>query len=79
MLIIGERINTARKKIALAVETKDVEAIQKEAINQVKAGVDVLDVNVGTPLKETENMRWAVKIIQDVVNIPLCIDSPNPD
>ena len=79
MLIIGERINTAGKKIALAVEEKDVEAIQKEAINQVKAGVDVLDVNVGSPLKEAENMRWAVKVIQEVVNIPLCIDSPNPE
>ena len=79
MLIIGERINTVRKKIALAVEKKDVEAIQKEAINQVKAGVNVLDVNVGSPLKETENMRWAVKVIQEVVNIPLCIDSPSPE
>ena len=79
MLIIGERINTCRKKIALAVEEKDAETIQKEAINQVKAGVSVLDVNVGSPLKETENMNWAVKVIQQVVDIPLCIDSPNPE
>ena len=63
----------------MAVEKKDVETIQKEAINQVKAGVDVLDVNVGSPLKEAENMRWAVKVIQEVVNVPLCIDSPNPE
>ena len=79
MLIIGEKINTVRKNIALAVEKKDVETIQKEAINQVKAGVNVLDVNVGSPLKEAENMRWAVKVIQEVVNIPLCIDSPSPE
>jgi 5-methyltetrahydrofolate--homocysteine methyltransferase len=79
MLIIGERINTVRKNIAVAVKKKDVEAIQKEAINQIKAGVDVLDVNVGSPLNEAENMRWAVKVIQEVVNIPLCIDSPNPE
>jgi len=79
VLIIGERINTVKKNIALAVEKRDVEAIQKEAINQVKSGVDVLDINVGSPLKEVENMRWAVKVIQEVVNIPLCIDSPNPE
>jgi len=79
MLIIGEKINTVREGIAWAVEKKDVETIQKEAINQVKAGVDVLDVNVGTPLKEAENMRWVVKVIQEVVNNPLCIDSPSPE
>ncbi len=79
MLIIGERINTVRKSIAWAVEKKDVETIQKEAVNQVKAGADVLDVNVGTPLKEAENMSWAVKVIQEVLNIPLCIDSPDPE
>ncbi len=42
MLIIGERINTVRKIIALALEKKDVKTIQKETINQVKAGVDVI-------------------------------------
>lgn len=79
MLIIGERINTVKKKIALAVERRDAETIQEEAINQVKAGIDVLDVNVGSSLNEAENMRWAVEIIQEVVNIPLCIDSANPE
>lgn len=79
MLIIGERINTAKKKIALAVEKRDAETIQEEAINQVKAGIDVLDVNVGSSLNEAENMRWAIETIQDVVNIPLCIDSANPE
>ena len=42
MLIIGERINTVRKTIALALKNKDVKTIQKEAIDQVNAGVDVI-------------------------------------
>jgi len=79
MLIIGERINTVRKTIALALEKKDVKTIQREAINQVKAGVDVLDVNVGTPTEEAKNMSWAVEVIQEVVDIPLCLDSPSPE
>ncbi len=54
MLIIGERINTVKKKIALAVERRGAETIQEEAINQVKTGIDVLDVNVGSSLKESK-------------------------
>ena len=79
MLLIGEKINTIRKCITRAVENRDAEFIQKEAINQVEAGIDVLDVNVGSPFHEAENMRWAVRAIEEVVNIPLCLDSSSPD
>jgi len=79
MLLIGEKINTIRKCIARAVENRDAEFIQKEAINQVAAGIDVLDVNVGSPFHEAENMRWAVRAIEEVVNIPLCLDSSSPE
>jgi cobalamin-dependent methionine synthase I len=79
MIVIGEKINTIRKNIALAIENRDVEHLQKEAIKQVEAGIDVLDINVGSPFNEEENMKWAVRAIEEVVNIPLCIDSSNPD
>lgn len=79
MEIFGERINTVRPVIAKAVASFDKSTIQKEAVEQVRAGVDFLDVNVGTEIEqEPFVMSWAVKSIQEVVDVPLCIDSPHP-
>lgn len=79
MLIIGERINTVRHGVLRAYEEKDSEYIRTEAIRQAEAGADVIDINAGTAIdSEPDNMAWAVGIIQDAVDIPLCIDSPNP-
>ena len=79
MLIIGERINSSRKAINEAVNKKDVEFIQKEAINQVNAGADMLDVNCGTNVNsELSDMEWLIKKVQEVVDVPLVIDSPDP-
>lgn len=79
MLIVGELINTSRKAINEAVDKKDVEYIQRIAQEQVDAGANYLDVNCGTKVyNEVETMEWLVKLIQEVVEIPLCIDSPNP-
>ncbi|MFH1016534.1 MAG: pterin-binding protein, partial [Chloroflexota bacterium] len=48
-VIIGERINpTGKPKLAAALQAGDLEIVRQEAINQVKAGADILDVNVGT-------------------------------
>jgi len=80
MLIIGELINTSRKAIKEAVEKRDAEYIQKIALDQVKGGANYIDVNCGTMLdNEVECMAWLVNTIQEVVQTPLCIDSPNPE
>ncbi len=80
MLIIGERINTSREKIRKAVEEKDTAFIQNEARLQLDAGANMLDVNCGTSLaNEAEDLSWLVKTVQEAVDLPLCIDSPNPD
>ena len=79
MIIIGEKINTIRNVIARAVEKRDSEVIQHEAIRQVEAGIDVLDINVGSPSNEIESMQWAVRAVEEVTDIPLCIDSSNTD
>ncbi|OGS18883.1 MAG: hypothetical protein A3J83_03940 [Elusimicrobia bacterium RIFOXYA2_FULL_40_6] len=80
VIIIGERINASRKTIFEAIEKKDVKFIQQEAINQVNAGAHYLDVNCGTNIKdEPRNMEWLVHIIQEVVDVPLVIDSPSPE
>ena len=79
MLIVGELINTSRKLIRMAVENRDRVYIQEIAEKQIRAGADYLDVNCGTLLNgETDAMKWLVEIIQETVQLPLCIDSPNP-
>ncbi len=79
MLIIGERINTVRKRVLQGYQEKNSGYIREEAIRQAEAGADVIDVNAGTGIDvEPGNMAWAVEIVQDAVDVPLCIDSPNP-
>ena len=79
-VLIGERINpTGKKKLAAALQSGDMAAIQTEAIAQVQDGADILDVNVGVPgLDETILLPKAVLAIMDVVDVPLCLDSHNP-
>lgn len=79
MLIVGELINTSRKAINEATENRNGEYIQKIAKEQVEAGANYVDVNCGTMVfDEVETMEWLVNTIQEVVQVPLCIDSPNP-
>ncbi len=79
MIIVGERINTSRKRIEPAVKERNVEFIQEEAKMQVESGADYVDVNAGTLVSdEPEALTWLVETVQDVVDNPLCIDSPNP-
>jgi 5-methyltetrahydrofolate--homocysteine methyltransferase len=80
MLIIGERINTSRKAISIAVQERDTAFIQEVARKQVECGADYVDVNAGTLLSnEPDALEWLVQITQEVVGVPLCLDSPNPD
>lgn len=78
MLIIGEKINSSRKDIKNMVESKNKEFIQEIAQKQVEGGAKMLDLNIGTIRKnEPEDMKWLVKTVQEAVDTPLCIDSPN--
>jgi len=79
MIIIGEKINTSLKAIRPAVESMDAAAVQDLALKQVAAGANYVDVNCGTfPFKEPELLEWVVKTVQEVTDVPLCIDTPNP-
>ena len=79
MLIVGENINTSRKRIAEAVEKQDTEFIVQAAKSQADAGADFIDVNAGTFVdREPEYLCWLVKTVQDAVDLPLCLDSPSP-
>lgn len=78
--IIGERINpTGKKLFKEALKNNDIDYILNQAISQVQAGADILDVNVGLPgIDEKEMMIRTVKALQSVVDVPLQIDSTIP-
>lgn len=79
--IIGERINpTGKKLFKEALKNNDMGYILNQAIEQVKAGADVLDVNVGLPeIDEKAMMIKTIKEIQSVTDVPLQIDSTIPE
>ncbi len=79
MLIIGERINSSRKPIAEAITSRNAAFIQNEAKAQAAAGADYLDVNAGTFVgEEAKHLQWVIETVQEAVDLPLCIDSPDP-
>ena len=79
MLVIGERINGMFKDVAKAIADKDKTIIQNLAKEQVAAGAGVLDVNVGPAVADAVGaMGWLVETIQEVVDVPLALDSPKP-
>ncbi len=81
MLIVGERINSSRKRIAPAVESRNEQFILDEAGMQLAAGASYVDVNAGTfgPEREPELLCWLVRTIQQRhPDCRLSLDSPNP-
>ena len=80
-VIVGERINpTGKKKFKEALRNNDIDYILNEAFVQRDSGADILDVNVGLPeINECEMMEKAVKAISSAVNLPLQIDSSDPE
>ena len=80
MIIIGELINSTRKKIKQAIDEQDVKYIQELAKKQEEAGADYIDVNAGAYVHdEVKYLLWLVKTVQEVVNKPLALDSPSPE
>jgi len=80
VVIIGESINpTRRKKLVETLKAHDFELAIKLAKSQIEDGADVLDVNVGFPgVDDAALLPETVKAIQEAVDVPLCLDSPNP-
>jgi len=76
-VLIGERINpTGKKRLAEALRAGDLSVVREEALAQVAAGADVLDVNVGaTGVDEIEMLPRAVEMVAQTVEVPICIDS----
>ena len=76
-VIIGERINpTGRKKFQELLRAGDLSTIAIDVESQIKGGADMLDVNMGVPLTdEPALLSKAIKMIQGITDIPICIDS----
>ena len=76
-VIIGERINpTGRKILAAEMAEGDFSRVESDALAQVAAGAHMLDVNAGIPLAdEPAILAEAIKLVQSVTEVPLCIDS----
>ena len=76
-VVIGERINpTGRKKLAAEMKAGDFTRVVADAEAQVRAGAHMLDVNAGIPLAdEPKILAQAIRLVQGVVDVPLCIDS----
>lgn len=80
-VLIGERINpTGKKKLKEALRENDMSYILGEGLMQVEKGAHILDVNVGLPeIDEKEMMKAVVFSLQSVTDLPLQLDSSNPD
>jgi 5-methyltetrahydrofolate corrinoid/iron sulfur protein methyltransferase len=80
MLRIGENLNVMVKKIGTAMKDKDPKPIQELAIAETEAGVDYIDINLGPARKGGgELMEWIVKMVQEVVDTPLYLDTINAE
>ena len=79
MFIISERINGQFISVGKAIDNRDSKFIQELALKQVDSGAQALDVNVG-PGRDNgpEDMTWLVSTVQEVTEVPLCIDAFGP-
>lgn len=79
MIIVGELINASRKVICQAIKDKDEKYIKQIAREQVEAGANYIDVNAGVFVgQEPDYLKWLVQTVQEDLDIPCCIDSPDP-
>jgi 5-methyltetrahydrofolate--homocysteine methyltransferase len=78
--LIGERINpSGKKKLAEALKSGNLRMCVDEALAQVKAGADILDVNVvASGVDEVAVLPEVVRMIMEAVDAPLCIDINDP-
>ncbi len=78
MLIIGERIHIIAPRVKTAVENRDAKAIQEMALQQVKSGAQVVDLNIGPARRNgAELMPWIVQAVQEVTDAELSLDTTN--
>lgn len=79
LTIIGERINPGFPKSRELLENKDIDALAGLAVSQVQKGAGFLTINIGdNPLDHVDFLRDLIQSVQNVVDVPLSFDSPDP-
>jgi 5-methyltetrahydrofolate corrinoid/iron sulfur protein methyltransferase len=78
MLLIGENIHIIAQTVSDAVNQQDKKTLQQMAKEQADLGMDYIDLNVGPARKNPEVMGWLAETVQEVVDVPLALDSTNP-
>jgi len=80
-VVIGERINpTGRKKVLAALQEGNFDVARADALAQVAAGAHILDVNAGVPgADEKELLVQVLRAVMEVSDVPLCIDTADPE
>ncbi len=80
MYIIGENIHIISPKVKTALADRDEKFFQELAVKQVEAGADAIDLNLGRQKKDWQEVfPWITKVVEEVVDVPLCFDSTNLD
>ena len=78
MYIIGENIHIISPPVKEALKNRDGEYFKAAALKQVEAGAQCVDLNLGPRKKDWEEVfPWMVKTVEEVVDVPLCIDTTN--
>ena len=78
MKLIGENLNIMSHKYGAALKGRDPKPLQELAVQQAEAGMDWIDLNIGPAGKTGEElMSWLVPAIQEVVDVPLSLDTSN--
>ena len=80
VICIAENINIMSKRIGKAIKERNPQPIQQMAKDGAKLGADYLDLNIGPAKKDAfELAPWIVKIVEEVVDIPISLDTTNPE
>ena len=78
MIIIGEKINGSIPSVGEAIANRDSEFIKQRAIAQAQANATYIDCCASVPEdQEVETLKWMIDCIQEVTDLPICVDSPS--
>ncbi len=80
-VLIGDRINpSGKREMSQALKANNLDTVRREALAQVQAGADVIDVNVSAfGVDEAALLPRALEAVMDTVEVPLCLDSAHPE
>jgi len=80
MILIGELLNSTRRRVREAIDARDAAFVQDLARRQAEAGVAYIDVNTGALIdRELPAMEWLIETVRAATDRPLAIDSPSPE